>query len=125
MPVVNESEDPMKSLLTPKSNQRGDIKYVSSSIFTCDSWLTHHKDGSAIHSSSYAATVQLHCTSHSAMQIISELFTNRCISSCIPIVGAIELGAPDFDDVHKTLKQDPLDTFVELGYPVLKVSISL
>jgi hypothetical protein len=33
----------------------------------------------------------------------AECLSNRRIPSRIPIVGAIELGTPDFDDVHKTL----------------------
>jgi hypothetical protein len=55
----------------------------------------------------------------------AECLSNRRISSRIPIVGAIELGTPNFDDVHETLQQDLLNTSVELGYPMLKVGISL
>jgi hypothetical protein len=34
----------------------------------------------------------------------AECLSNRRISSRIPIVGAIELGTPNFDDVYETLQ---------------------
>ena len=44
MPAVNESKSLMKSLLTLKSNQKSEVRYVSSSIFTYNSSAeTHHE----------------------------------------------------------------------------------
>ena len=43
-PAVNESKSSIKCLLTPKSNQKSNVRYVSSLIFTYNSSAeTHHE----------------------------------------------------------------------------------